>query len=77
MFNMQITRQMVAAHVADYLRQRASLQQLVDWAETSMMEAEFESPAVRDVVARIGVADVRAFGMNWEDCRKFLSELGF
>jgi hypothetical protein len=59
---MQITRQMVAEHVADYPRQTASLQQLVDWAENSMIEAVFESSAVRDVVARIGVADVRAFG---------------
>jgi hypothetical protein len=29
------------------------------------------------VIARLGVADVRAFGLAWEDCEALLRELGF
>jgi hypothetical protein len=28
-------------------------------------------------VARLGVADVRAFGLTWEDCEELLAQLGF
>ena len=31
---------------------------------------------IREVVARLGVADVRAFGLTWEDCEQFLKSLG-
>jgi hypothetical protein len=29
------------------------------------------------VIARLGVADVRAFGLAWEDCEELLGKLGF
>jgi cobyrinic acid a,c-diamide synthase len=74
---MQITRQTVVEQLASYLRHAISLPQLVDWAEQQVMDGEFESPAVRDAVARLGVADVRAFGLTWEDCEKLLQDLGF
>jgi hypothetical protein len=32
---------------------------------------------LRDVLARLGVADVKAFGLTWEDCYDFLSRLGY
>ena len=32
---------------------------------------------IRDVVARLGVADVRTFGLAWEDCEQLLSRLGY
>lgn len=32
---------------------------------------------IREVVARIGVAYVRAFGLIWEDCEQLLSQLGY
>jgi hypothetical protein len=34
-------------------------------------------PTIRDVVARVGVADVRAFGLTWEDCEQLLTQLGY
>lgn len=74
---MQITHQMVAEKLAAYLRRQLSLEQLIDWAESQVMDADFESAAVRDVVARLGVSDVRAFGLTWEDCRRLLHDLGF
>ena len=54
--------------------------QLVAWAESAMMDGEFEREHfadVRDVVARLGVADVRAFGLSWEDCEQPLGRLGY
>ena len=38
-----------------------------------MQEGAFADPdaaLLRDVVARLGVADVRAFGLAWEDCEE-------
>jgi len=45
-----------------------------------MMEANFEEKdfeIVRDIVSRVGLGDVKAFGMTWEDCEDFLSQLGY
>ncbi len=74
---MRVTRQIVADQLAAYLRDQLSLEDLVDWAEQQVMEGEFESATVRDAAARLGVADVRAFGLTWEDCQRLLRELGF
>ena len=76
----EITRQMVADKLAAYLRHDLSREGLVAWAESAMMEGEFEREHfadVRDVVARLGVADVRAFGLTWEDCEQLLGRLGY
>jgi hypothetical protein len=57
-----------------------SLDQLVDWAETRLQEGSFEDEgfeAIRDALARLGLADVRAFGLMWEDCETILRQLGF
>lgn len=75
-----ITRQMVADKLAAYLQHDLSLANLVSWAESAMMDSEFEGEhftAIRDVVARLGVADVRAFGLTWDDCEQLLKRLGY
>jgi len=77
---MKITRQNVAQKLIDYLYHRITLAELVDWAESAMMEADFEEKdfeIVRDIVSRVGLGDVKAFGMTWEDCEDFLSRLGY
>ena len=33
--------------------------------------------AIRSAVSRLGVADVRAFGLTWEDCEEMLGQLGY
>ena len=56
------------------------LAQLVDWAENALMEGEFaegDMTVLRIVISRLGVADVRAFGLTWEDCEHLLAQLGF
>jgi hypothetical protein len=77
---MTITKQTVANQIAAYLHHEITLAQLVDWAENAMMDGEFserEMSALRSVVSRLGVADVRAFGLSWEDCEQFLHKLGY
>ncbi len=75
-----ITRQTVADKLAAYLRHDMPLADLVAWAESAMMEGEFDPKHftdIRDVVARLGVADVRTFGLTWEDCQELLARLGY
>jgi cobyrinic acid a,c-diamide synthase len=77
---MMIEGKDVADKLANYFDHRVSLAELVDWAEQAMMDGKFAGKdwkKVRDIVARIGVADVRAFGLTWEDCERSLMELGY
>jgi hypothetical protein len=77
---MQLTREMVVHKLAAYLRHEILLDDLVAWANAIMMEGDFEEAhydAIRNVVARLGVADVRAFGLSWEDCESLLKQLGY
>jgi hypothetical protein len=76
---MTITKQTVANKIAVYLHHEITLAQLVDWAEAAVMEGEFaerEMEALRFVISRLGLADVRAFGLTWEDCEQLLARLG-
>jgi hypothetical protein len=75
-----ITPKTVAEKLAAHLRHELSLDSLVAWAESAMMEGKFDPvylPTIPDVVARIGVADVRDFGLTWENCEQLLSQLGY
>jgi len=77
---MTVTKQHVAEKIAEYLHHRVTLAELVDWAEKAMLDGEFEekdAAAISAVVARLGVADVRAFGLTWADCEELLARLGF
>ena len=77
---MVVTRETVAEKLAAYFHHGITLAELVDWAEMVMMEGEFDErqvDALRDVVSRLGLADVRAFGLTWEDCERFLKQLGY
>lgn len=75
-----ITREAVVGMLRKYLQREIPLALLVDWAESAMMLAEFDEAhfdAIRTVVERLGLADVRAFGLTWEDCDKLLGILGY
>lgn len=77
---MHITRQTVADELTAYLQHRLSERELVDWAERAMQEGDFDPDdlePLRDIVSRLGLADVRAFGLTWEDCEGFLRRLGY
>ena len=77
---MLITKQTVADQIAAYLHHEISVAQLVDWAERALMDGELadrDAKTLSSVIARIGVADVRAFGLVWDDCEELLRKLGF
>ena len=76
----QITSKQLAAKIKGYLQHELSLAELVSWAENAMCDGEFSDEShdvIRDIVSRLGVADVRAFGLSWEDCEQFLQQLGY
>ena len=77
---MIITKQSVADKIAAYFRHELSLAELVDWAELALMNgelAEGDQETLAAVIARIGLSDVRTFGLTWEDCEDLLLKLGF
>ncbi len=77
---MTISKATVAEKLAAYFHHDLTLDQLVDWAEDALMDgafAERDAATIAGVVARLGVADVRALGLNWEDCESLLRQLGF
>jgi len=77
---MKLTRQNIAHKLIDYLFHRITLAELVNWAEMSMMEADFEDKdyeTLRDITSRLGLADVKDFGISWEDVEGFLHRLGY
>ena len=77
---MTITKQTIADQIAAYLHHDIALAQLVDWAEQALMDGELDerdAPALAPVLARLGVAVVRAFGLAWEDCENLLRQVGY
>jgi hypothetical protein len=77
---MRITKRAAAEKIAAYLHHEIGLTALVDWAENSLMEGEFdadESSKLAHALGRVGLADVRPFGLTWEDCEAILNELGY
>jgi hypothetical protein len=77
---MIITKQFVAGQIAAYLHHEVTLAELVDWAERALMDGQFaeaDAATLSSVIARLGVADVRTFGLAWEDCEQLLAELGY
>jgi hypothetical protein len=77
---MTITKQTVADKIAAYLHHEITVAQLADWSERALIDGEFkerDAKTISSVIARLGVADVRAFGLAWEDCEELLRKLGF
>jgi hypothetical protein len=77
---MKVTADSVAQHLTDYLHRSLSLADLVTWAENAMMDSEFDDREVEiitPIVARLGLADVKEFGVTWDDCYSFLGQLGY
>ncbi len=75
-----VTRETVRDQLVAYLNRRITLAQLVEWAENVMNEGNLdprEAELLREVIGRIGVSDVKEFGLTWEDCYDFLSRLGY
>lgn len=77
---MIITKKIVADTILDYLHHNMTLLELVDYAENAVMGGEFEEKdfeLINEIISRLGLADVRAFGLLWEDCEEYLKKLGY
>jgi len=76
----QLTREVVAHKLAAYLHHEISLDELVAWVNAAIMEADFEEAyydPIRDTLARLGLADVQAFGPTRENYASLLKQLGY
>jgi hypothetical protein len=65
---MTVTRKLLADMLIKYLNCEIDLSELVNRAEETMRENDFESSSfelIRDIVAHVGVADAREFGLTW------------
>lgn len=77
---MIVTKQLLAVNLLNYLQHKKSLDDLVDWAENAFMEGiihEEDLDIVGSILARIGVADVKTFGLTLEDCDEIMRKLGY
>jgi hypothetical protein len=75
-----LTRQNVAQYLGDYLNHRITLNVLVDWAENAIMQGDLEDGSEKldmQALGRIAAADVKEFGLLWEDCEDIMQKLGF
>jgi len=75
-----VTRATLQEKLLAYLNRQMSLAELVDWAETAMMDGEFDerdNDLLTEIISRLGLADVREFGLSWDDCYEFLGRLGY
>jgi len=75
-----ITRQLVAEKIVAWLHHELSLEALVDWAEMAIMQETFAEADAADlaaIIGRLGAADVRSFGLTWEECEQLLKRLGY
>lgn len=75
-----ITKEHVGQKIYGYLNHSISIEELVNWAENVLMEEEVDekdAAIISQVLARLGVADVKNFGLLWEDCEQLLRQLGY
>ncbi len=75
-----ITKQQLAVNLLNYMQRKLSLEELVSWAEDAFMEGDIQdedAEVVRDILAQLGLADVKEFGLYWEDCDSMMRRLGY
>ncbi|MGN6196368.1 MAG: hypothetical protein ACTHOB_15615 [Ginsengibacter sp.] len=75
-----ITKKTIADKLLAYLKHQISLTELADWAEKSLIDSSYEdddSHTIRNVLAQLGLADVKSFGLEWRDCEEMMEKLGF
>ena len=76
----EVTRETVQEKLLAYLNRHITLAELVGWAEQTLQEGELDprdTDLLRDILARLGLADVRQFGLSWEEYSDYLSQLGY
>lgn len=76
---MLVTKEALTDMLVKYLNREISKDELVDWAENMICDADFPQKdiiLIKKVLSHIGLADVKEFGLTWDDCYNYLHELG-
>ena len=75
-----ITRQTILDRLNTYLNHQITLPELVDWAETALIEPEIANDEdidlLMDILMYLGAADTKGFPLTWELLTNFLERLG-
>lgn len=61
---MQVTRELLAGKILDHLNRRIAANDLAEWAETAMIESDYEEAYFTEIaegLAKIGVMNVKGF----------------
>ena len=77
---MVVSETLLVDMLLKYINRGIGLPNLIDWAEDMIWDAEIEDngyETIKDILARIGLADVREFGLTWDDCYDYLQKLGY
>jgi ribosomal protein L7/L12/DNA-binding beta-propeller fold protein YncE len=77
---MSITKETMRDQLLAYLNGTLPLAQLVDWAEEAARHGDFDpqdAEVLRDIIAKLSMADVRQAGPRWEDAHELLARLGY
>lgn len=75
-----VTKKIIADKILSYLQHQTSLQELVALAEDTLASSQYEDDnkhTTRNVLAQLGLADVKAFGLDWEQCETLMKNLGY
>ncbi len=75
-----ITKKIIADKLLAYLQHSLTLNDLVNWAEDSLISSDYEDDnvhTIRNTLAYLGLADVKSFGLEWKDCESLMEQLGF
>jgi len=77
---MLITIDVVSEKLLKYINREITVAELVDWSERMICKGELEesqAELLRDILGHIGLADVKEFGLTWDDCYEYLKKLGY
>jgi hypothetical protein len=75
-----ITKKIIADKLLAYLQHQLLLEDLVNWAEQALIESSYEDDkfhTIRNALSQLGLADVKAFGLEWKDCEAIMQKLGY
>lgn len=76
----EITKKMIADKLLAYLHHHLSLEDLTDQAEQAFVNPSYEDDnfhTIRNALSQLGAADVKSFGLGWNDCEAKMKKLGF
>ncbi len=75
-----ITKKIIAEKLLAFLQHRTSLAGVVAWAEQAVLDADYKDDdtyTIRNILAQLGMADVKTFGLEWRDCESIMERLGY